>query len=60
MPIISVRDNQNKWKTKEKGETQMKTHKRETQKINKEEKNKGVMQAIVKGPELYDFAVHLR
>ena len=39
---------------------QMKIHKRETQKINKEEKNKGVMQAIVKGPELYDFAVHLR
>ena len=38
----------------------MKTHKRETQKINKEEKNKGVMQAIVNGRELYHFAVHLR
>ena len=53
MPIISVRDNENsRWKRNAKNNNKRK-------KTKKDRKEQGGTEAIVKGPELNDFVVHL-
>ena len=57
MPIISVRDNENnRWK---RSATKTKNKKKKSQKTNKDRKEKGGTEAIVKRWEINDFVVHL-
>ena len=54
MAIITVRDNEkNRWKRN------TKVNKKQTKKANKDRKEQGGTEAIVKGWELNDFVVHL-
>ena len=55
MPIISVRDNENSgWKRN------AKKNNNNNKTINKDRKEQGGTEAIVKGSELNDFVVHLK
>ena len=55
MSIISVRDNEN---SRQKGNTKNNNNNNKTS-TNKDRKEQGGTEAIVKGSELNDFVVHL-